>query len=64
MSKAAQSITVKGILERIARRVMKERGFLPDFSKAALNELEKIQQVDREGEISPEGLAPPALGID
>ncbi len=37
----------KGILERIARRVMKERGFLPDFSRAALNELEKIQQVDR-----------------
>ncbi len=36
----------KGILERIARRVMKERGFLPDFSKAALDELEKIQEVD------------------
>ena len=25
---------------------MKERGFLPDFSRAALNELEKIQQID------------------
>ena len=36
----------KGILERIAYRVMKERGFLPDFSGAALKELEKIQQVD------------------
>jgi VacB/RNase II family 3'-5' exoribonuclease len=36
----------KGILERIAYRVMKERGFLPDFSGAAFNELEKIQQVD------------------
>jgi VacB/RNase II family 3'-5' exoribonuclease len=36
----------KGILERIAYRVMKERGFLPDFSRAALNELEGIQQVD------------------
>jgi len=36
----------KGILERIARRVMMERGFLPDFSSAALNELEKMQQVD------------------
>jgi VacB/RNase II family 3'-5' exoribonuclease len=36
----------KGILERIARRVMKERGFLADFSRTALNELEKIQQVD------------------
>ena len=35
----------KGILERIAYRVMKERGFLPDFSGAALNELEAIQQV-------------------
>jgi VacB/RNase II family 3'-5' exoribonuclease len=36
----------KGILERIARRVMKERGFLPDFSRTALNELEKIHEVD------------------
>ncbi|MGD0626759.1 MAG: RNB domain-containing ribonuclease [Thermodesulfobacteriota bacterium] len=36
----------RGILERIAYRVMKERGFLPDFSRAALNELEEIQQVD------------------
>src|SRR4030043_1652845 len=36
----------KGILGRIARRVMKERGFLPDFSRTALNELEKMQQVD------------------
>ena len=36
----------KGILERIARRAMKERGFLPDFSRAALDELEKMQQVD------------------
>jgi hypothetical protein len=42
----------KGILERIAYRVMKGRGFLPDFSRAALNELEKIQQVD-EGAESP-----------
>ena len=36
----------KGILERIARRAMKERGFLPDFSRTALNELEKIHEVD------------------
>ena len=36
----------KGVLERIAYRVMKERGFLPDFSKIVLNELEKMQQVD------------------
>ena len=26
--------------------MMRERGFLPDFSRAALNELEKIQEVD------------------
>jgi len=36
----------KGILVRIARRVMKERGFLPDFSRAAFNELENIRRVD------------------
>jgi hypothetical protein len=40
----------KGILEQIARRVMKERGFLPDFSGTALNELEKMQQVDWDAE--------------
>ncbi len=34
----------KGILERIAYRVMKERGFSPDFSRAALNELKKIEE--------------------
>jgi VacB/RNase II family 3'-5' exoribonuclease len=36
----------KGNLERIARRVMNEHGFLPDFSRAALNELENLQQGD------------------
>lgn len=36
----------KGILERIARRVMNEHGFLTDFSRAACDELEKIQKVD------------------
>ena len=36
----------KSILERIARRVMTERGFLVDFSDAALNEVNKISQVD------------------
>jgi VacB/RNase II family 3'-5' exoribonuclease len=36
----------KSILERIARRAMKERGFLPDFSRAALDELEDLQRVD------------------
>lgn len=35
----------RGILERIARRVMTERGFLVDFSEAAQSELEKIAQV-------------------
>ncbi len=46
MSKAAQSITVKGILERIARREMTEHGFLVDFSEAALYEVEKLTQAD------------------
>ena len=36
----------KSILEQIARRVMLEHGFLPDFSPAALDELTKIQQVN------------------
>ena len=40
----------KSILERIATRVMKERGFLPYFSRAVLNELENIRHVDREAE--------------
>ena len=42
----------KGLLERIARRVMTERGFLVDFSEAAINEVENIPQVDW-GEKSP-----------
>jgi len=41
-----RSGNAKDILERIARRVMQERGFLTDFSKAALDELEKIQVRD------------------
>jgi exoribonuclease-2 len=36
----------KSILEQIARRVMKEHGFLPDFSEAVLIELDKIREVD------------------
>jgi len=36
----------KSALERIACRVMIERGFLIDFSEAALNEVEKVAQVD------------------
>jgi exoribonuclease-2 len=36
----------KATLERIARRVMKERGFSPDFSKEAIIELGKIQLLD------------------
>ena len=36
----------KSILEQIARRVMQEHGFLPDFSIAALDELFKIQNID------------------
>ena len=38
------------MLERIARRVMKERGFLPDFSTDALEELKKIQEIHWEAE--------------
>ena len=34
----------KSVLEQIARRAMKEHGFLPDFSKAALHELESAHQ--------------------
>jgi VacB/RNase II family 3'-5' exoribonuclease len=37
----------KGILERVARRAMMERGFLVDFSEAALSEVDKIAKVDR-----------------
>ena len=33
----------RGILQRIARRVMLERGLLPDFSVEALTELVRIQ---------------------
>ncbi len=43
----------KSTLERIARRVMTERGFLVDFSEAALNELEKDCAVRLGGEILP-----------
>jgi exoribonuclease-2 len=42
----------KSGLEQIARRAMKEYGFLPDFSVDALKELETVQQADR-GEESP-----------
>jgi exoribonuclease-2 len=40
----------KGVLEQIARRAMKEYGFLPDFSADALRELETVQQVSRGAE--------------
>jgi len=53
----------KGILERIAYRVMKERGLLPDSSGTALNELEKIQQVDWRTEFPMKDLRT-ALGVD
>jgi len=35
----------KTILEQIARRVMQEHGFLPDFSAAVLNELSNIRNI-------------------
>ena len=44
----------KGVLERIARRAMKEYGFLPDFEADALKELEAVHPGDR-------GVAP---GVD
>jgi exoribonuclease R len=46
----------KEILERIARRAMQEYGFLPDFSIAALDELAKIQKVDRGAEAATKDL--------
>ncbi len=36
----------KGILEQIARRAMKQHGFLPDFPQAVLDELERIRNVN------------------
>ncbi len=42
-----QNNSGKNVLERIARRVMTERGFLVDFSEAALNEVNRISQADR-----------------
>jgi hypothetical protein len=35
----------KSILKQIVHRTMKERGFVPDFSAAAVDELAKIQKV-------------------
>src|SRR5512137_2744828 len=37
----------KGALAQIARRAMQAHGFLPDFSAAAIKELETVQPVDR-----------------
>ena len=38
----------KGILIRIARRIMKERGFLTDFSETTLAELKNIHEINWE----------------
>ena len=38
----------RAILQRIAHEVMLERGFLPDFSAAALAELGRIAGAGRE----------------
>ncbi|MDO8687935.1 MAG: RNB domain-containing ribonuclease, partial [Dehalococcoidales bacterium] len=46
----------KDRLERIARRVMTERGFLPDFSKAILDEVAKIQEVNRVAKVDKKDL--------
>jgi hypothetical protein len=48
----------KGILKWIANLVIKERSFLPDFSKAALSELENMRQVDGGGGFTQERPAP------
>jgi VacB/RNase II family 3'-5' exoribonuclease len=46
----------KGVLERIARRAMKEYGFLPDFEADALKELEAAHPGDR-------GVEPPGVDL-
>ncbi len=40
----------KGALAQIARRAMQTHGFLPDFSAAAIKELETVQPADRGAE--------------
>ncbi|MGZ6316539.1 MAG: RNB domain-containing ribonuclease, partial [Anaerolineales bacterium] len=40
----------RGLLQRIARRVMFERGLLPDFSPAALAELGKMSEQEPAGD--------------
>ncbi len=40
----------KGVLEQIARRAMQEYGFLPDFSRDALGELETVRNGGRGSE--------------
>ncbi len=42
----------RAILQRIAHEVMLERGFLPDFSKAALAELEGLQALAKDESVS------------
>ncbi len=44
--KTSGKVNGKSILEKIARRVMQEYGFLSDFSMAALDELAKMQKVE------------------
>mgnify|MGYP001596715423 CR=1 FL=1 len=46
----------KGALAQIARRAMQAHGFLPDFSAAAIKELETVQPVDR-------GVASPGIDL-
>jgi VacB/RNase II family 3'-5' exoribonuclease len=50
------SESAKDALERIARRVMTERGFLPDFSPAALDELENLQSANQGAKIATQDL--------
>jgi VacB/RNase II family 3'-5' exoribonuclease len=48
--------TGKGALQRIARRVMEEHGFLTDFSEVALDELETLPAVDSRAQIKAKDL--------
>ena len=51
-----QNEGARGILERIARRAMQERGFLTDFSDAALGELKRIPVVGPRAQVEAKDL--------
>ena len=49
------------LLQKIARRVMLERGLLPDFSRQALAELDGIHEQGTDGDASAPGFARASL---